>query len=158
MIEVWKDIPGFEGKYQASSLGRIMRVASGKVLKRSICKAGYCVVGFVTGDKITKFEAHSLVALAFFGPRPYKHHVHHINHDKTDNRIENLEYIDPTVHKKLHATGEGGAHSTLTDKDVKEIRDLLAHGALTQVEIGKIYGVCQVNVSGIKTGRIWKQD
>lgn len=36
------------------------------------------------------------------GPIPRDYHVHHINGDHTDNRIENLEILSPTVHAHRH--------------------------------------------------------
>lgn len=51
---------------------------------------------------------HSLVIHSFIG---YKEnmHVHHLNGNKFDNRLENLVYLTPSEHNKLHHIGK--AHS-----------------------------------------------
>jgi HNH endonuclease len=57
--------------------------------------------------------------------------------------------------RKLRGRGiEGEAHPmvVLSDREVREIRDLVKHRALTQVKIAEIYGICQGSVNGIARG------
>lgn len=74
--ETWKDIPGYEGKYQASTLGKIRSVCrtitridgkeiyiKGKILSSNI-QSGYPHVNLGTGKTV---KVHSLIALTFFG-------------------------------------------------------------------------------------------
>lgn len=92
MVEEWRDIPGFEGRYQASSLGRIRGVVSGKI-KDTVVKSGYLCVGIkVIGTKtVSTPYVHRLVATAFFGPSDLE--VDHIDCDHMNNRLDNLEYV-----------------------------------------------------------------
>jgi hypothetical protein len=46
---------------------------------------------------------HDLVWEQAHGPIPVGFVVHHVNHDKLDNRLENLELLDPLVHKRIHS-------------------------------------------------------
>ena len=95
MKEVWRDIPNYEGSYQASNLGRIKSLKFNKerILKTPINGVGYSAVLLCVNCKPKNFTVHQLVAMAFFGhaPNGYKLVCNHKNFIKTDNRIENLE-------------------------------------------------------------------
>ena len=55
------------------------------------------------------------------------------------------------------AKGETHFRAKLTQDQVREIRDLLAWGGMTQAKIGPLYGVDCSTVSNIKTGDSWKE-
>lgn len=91
MGEIWLDIPGTGGLYEASSLGRI-RSKDGAVAARSHPR-GYLRVRIrCAGQKSQDHFVHRLVALAFLGERQGLE-VNHVNGCKTDNRAENLEWV-----------------------------------------------------------------
>ena len=46
---------------------------------------------------------HDLVWERAYGPIPAGFFIHHVNHNKLDNRIENLQLIDPLSHKRHHS-------------------------------------------------------
>lgn len=93
--EIWKDIEGYEGLYQVSSLGRVRRVKSlkiGKILKPCKNLKGYCIVVLSKNGKHKTLTIHRLVAQTFI-PNPDKLPcVNHKDEDKTNNRVENLEW------------------------------------------------------------------
>ena len=100
MDEVWKDIPGFEGFYQASNLGSIrsldrylnyknkgLTLRKGKKLSLKTSSKGYLEVTLVINGKCYYKRVHQLVALTFI-PNPNNYpYINHINEIKTDNRI-----------------------------------------------------------------------
>lgn len=99
MTEIWKDIPGFEGRYQASTLGNIksldryvkhnyggLKFTKGKILK-PIKSNGYLNV-WIEGKPRS---IHRLVAFTFLEDDTKKYEqVEHLNHNKHDNNIDNL--------------------------------------------------------------------
>ena len=88
--EIWKDIVGYENKYQISSWGRL-RNTNG-MMKPMIASNGYLVACLWKNNKQRKFVMHRLVAQAFLeNPQNYKE-INHIDEDKTNNRVENLEW------------------------------------------------------------------
>lgn len=104
MEEIWKSIPGYEGYYEASNMGRIKScyrmviLSTGRkitvkesILRPTIGPEGYASVGLTIKNFRKSFKVHRLIMLAFEGPSNLL--VDHINGDKTDNRLENLEYV-----------------------------------------------------------------
>lgn len=95
MKEIWKDIEGYEGRYQVSNLGNVLSIVGEKpyLLKPRITKFGYCRVAlYHPNKKVVNYTVHRLVATAFI-PNSKKYPcVNHKNEDKTDNRAENLEW------------------------------------------------------------------
>lgn len=100
--EIWKDVVGFEGAYQISSIGRVRslkrvcydgKTYKGKILKPWVCaNNGYKMIRLYNGPKQLYTTVHSLVCMAFIG-EPSGLFCDHINSDKLDNRVENLQYL-----------------------------------------------------------------
>lgn len=128
--EVWRWVVGAEGRYQVSSLGRIRSlVTRGKTIKAFTYTKGYANVGMARSPgRQTRERVHRLVARAFLGPEPAGMSVNHKNGNKSDNRVENLEYMtigDNVRHARdagLMRQGERTPWSKLTEDQVREIR------------------------------------
>lgn len=100
--EIWRDIVGYEYKYQVSSLGRVKSLANDKLRKEKILrqrknnKTGYLCVNLYKEGKGKNFGVHRLVGNAFLENKNGYPCFNHKNEIKTDNRVENLE---PCTHK-----------------------------------------------------------
>ena len=105
-IEIWKDIPNYEGLYRASNLGRVKSLSrfrkgknsslasvKEKILKPLINSNGYYKVELCKNSIKKKYYVHRLVYEAFNGQIPEGLQVNHINEIKTDNRLENLNLM-----------------------------------------------------------------
>lgn len=101
MQEVWKDIEGYDN-YQISSFGNVRNKSKLNVLKQQVNFKGYLQVSI----KNKTFRVHRLVADAFIPKIEYKNQVNHINCIKTDNRVQNLEWVD-NRENQIHARANG---------------------------------------------------
>lgn len=80
--------------YSATSNGQIIEDKTGKALTQSTNSSGYKIVR-LEGIR-ERHLVSRLVLTAFIGPRPTKvHQADHLNGIKTDNRLENLEWVTP---------------------------------------------------------------
>lgn len=96
-MEIWKEIEGFDGKYQISNKGNVKSLSkwkNGENLKPGINKSGYKYVNLVKDgrNKIVDMRIHRLVA-KYFIPNPEKlPEVNHIDGNKLNNNVENLQW------------------------------------------------------------------
>lgn len=103
-METWKPIPKYEGRYEASDLGRIRSLVTNRVLSQGKTGRYNNVVlcdGF--GGKRT-MSVHRIIAKLFCENRGGKTEVNHINEDTHNNRAENLEWCT-RVENIRHGTG-----------------------------------------------------
>jgi len=93
MQEIWKDIKGYEGKYQISNLGNVKSFLKGKeYLLKPYSTRGYLSIGLWDGQKKQTVLIHRLVASAFIpNPNGYKE-INHKDENKSNNNINNLEW------------------------------------------------------------------
>ena len=120
--EIWKDIAGYEGKYQVSNKGRVKsverkrecRVNGGtiavmtvpeKILKQWK-RSTYLLVDLWKNSKRDIRTVHYLVYEAFVGKIKDGMLIHHKDEDKYNNVPENLEMVSYLTHNRIHHSGK----------------------------------------------------
>lgn len=175
MIEEWRDINGFEGKYQASSLGRIRSLKftfirsngrkytqSERVKKLTLGLNGYL---FFTASGYP-MTAHRAVALTFNKNKNKKNNfVDHLDENKLNNLPSNLEWVTSSENAKRWfrnnpRLGEKSASSKLKRKQVISVKRMFSKTKGMSVNkftlsICKEYGVNRTTISDILKGRTW---
>lgn len=161
MKEVWAPVPGYEGRYDVSADGQIMRVKNvhgatpGRLIGQDVDARGYLRVTLLGGHRGTAkgFFIHRLVAAAFLGPRPQGLQVNHKDGDKSNNAIDNLEYVTPKQNIEhaerlgLRPKKRGVEHpgARLTDDDVRAIRRRRPNEPLAVLAAEYGIGIAQVS-------------
>ena len=100
-MEVWKDIPGYEGLYQVSSLGRVKSFPrpgthsqQEQIMKQTPDQKGYLRLWLCKGGKGKNVKIHRLVAEAFIPNENNLPQVNHKDENKGNNSVDNLEWCD----------------------------------------------------------------
>lgn len=162
MEEVWKDIIGYERLYKISNFGRCVRVEGGDKLGQCILQgdngAGYKNLHlYKEGKQSTKY-IHRLVAQAFIPNPENKSQVHHIDHDRSNNRVDNLEWVTPSENIR-YGVSEGrinnkirGKTNSIGEDVLKEVAKLKFKG-LTVQSIANELGLPRTTVSSLVNGR-----
>lgn len=110
---MWISVPGCEGKYKINKTGYVLNLESGKVIKGTVDKCtGYVKVNLFFAGKNHVFLMHRLVAIAFIPNPEGLPQVHHKDGDKTNNCVDNLEWVS----RKTHG-------SKMTDEQKQKFRD-----------------------------------
>lgn len=113
MVEIWKDIEGYNGRYQISNCGNVKSVfykksilKNEKILKPRIGfrnkKNRYAYVVLSQNSKVKTFYIHRLVAIYFVDNKDNKPYVNHIDGNKENNHFTNLEWVTP-LENNLHS-------------------------------------------------------
>lgn len=156
--------------YWAFSDGRIYSYNSRLFLKPANHVLGYHFAGKFTINGVNRLRlTHTVITHTFLGPCPLNHEVNHINGIKTDNRIENLEYVtrsenmnkawqnglmEKTRTSMKERKGERNGRAILSESEVREIIELKANKTKTKA-IAKKYGMSLRAIYSIFSGRTW---
>lgn len=96
-MEIWKDIPNYEGRYQASTTGKIRSIefhGKKKIHELKSCNngTGYLVVILSKNNNKKMWLVHRLVALTFLDKPQECDFVNHKDENKHNNSVDNLEW------------------------------------------------------------------
>ena len=158
MEEIWKDIPGYEGLYQVSNIGRLRsmnykKTGVIKLLKMHADNDGYIHIKLNKNGKRQSYLVSRIVYEAFKGPIPDGMEVNHIDENKTNNTLENLNLLThrDNVNWGTHNERMG---KTLSKWVVKlTTNDEILHFYQSTVEAGKVTGVKSSNISNCCNGK-----
>ena len=95
--EIWKDINGYNGRYQISNMGRLKSFAqdgiNGKIKSGNKTHKGYLSTLLYDDDGNKHwYPIHRLVASVFIPNPDNLPQVNHKDEDKTNNAVSNLEW------------------------------------------------------------------
>lgn len=152
--EIWKDIHGYEGLYQASTMGRIRSMdrevfskngrvqnLKGKILKPDDNNNSLRVLLSNDSNK-QRYNVHKLIIFTFKGMRPEDYDICHGNGDYTDNRLENLRYDTKSQNQiDMYRYGNKNGKGKLSIEQVLKIRKLHATGNYTQTKLAEMFKV-----------------
>ena len=170
--EEWRDVAGFEGRYQVSNLGRVK-----SFMKRNAhllhlnydSRTGYYYVSLVMKNGEHKnMSIHSLVATAFIPNPENKPTIDHLDRNRKNNRVYNLRwatYHEQVETQKRHGTfklkADNGANfrEILTDDEVRQIREMYKFGVkgYGATAIGQMFGVSKTTILRLVKGKTYQR-
>lgn len=170
----WRDVPGFEGRYEVSAAGQIRRMARevtrqdgrpysvrAKLLKTFAHPGGYrqTCLRANCGVNGRMFYVHRIVALAFLPNPDGLPEVNHINLDKADNCAANLEWVTAranNTHAKANGLFHGRTNARQRVKLTPDMADTIKQTAGSSRLIGEQFGVSSAMVLHIRNDRRWQ--
>ena len=170
--ERWLPVPGYEGLYEVSDLGRVrsldrdvatrnsVRHYRGRILRQMIDNHGYPEVGLSLVGDVKTWHAHSLVLTAFAGRCPPGMECRHGPGGKQDASLSNLcwgtrtENIADRLRDGQDNYGEHSGQAKLTWEKVRDIRRRVANGEY-QSDLAAEYRVCKQTVCLVVHNRTW---
>ena len=180
-IEVWKDIKGFEGRYQVSNMGRVKslertvtrkngrkQIIQERILKTHPYRDGYLRVALYDScGKRKSFLVHRLVCEAFHKNPENKPCVNHIDEDKTNNTASNLEWCTVKENNNYGTRNERAGKASGKARS-KSVGQYTRDGKLIKVwqsaiDVERQLGFSQGNISKVTRGKrktaygyVWK--
>jgi hypothetical protein len=148
--------------YYATEDGHIYSSKSRRLITERLNNKGYKIVNLSIDGKCKTFSVHRLIAQAYIPNPDNLPTINHKNGIKTDNRIENLEWVtfsENTTHAVatgllMPAKGRGTKNGRFEDEDIKRIKELYSQG-LSQYKIAEMYNVTRGTIQQILNGHTY---
>lgn len=170
--EIWKDIVGYGGTYQVSSLGRVRsvshvdslgRVHTGKILSPQHRTKNYLSVKLSYNNCGKSHNIHRLVAEAFIPNPNCLPQVNHKDENKENNAADNLEWCDSKYNinygtRTDKCRGENHWCAVLSEQDITNIRVnyIPCDKEYGGKALARKYSVSTSTISYIVRGKTWK--
>lgn len=146
--EVWRDIIGYEGRYQVSNLGRVKRlryeyvdtyksgrhrVKPERIVTASVAKMGYYMVDLHLNGRRKRCYVHRLVAQSFVPNPDNLFYVNHKDENMLNNRADNLEWCTAAYNvsygtnrvRSVETRRKNGTYENISDVTRRRISDAL---------------------------------
>ncbi len=160
----WKKYPS-NSDYMISTDGKVMSLCynyRGLILK-PLLSHGYLRVALNKDGERKMYEIHKLVLETYVGPRPKGHICNHKDGIKSNNDVDNLEWVTHSknlqhaysIGLQMPQQGEKNGRAKLTTVDVLEIRRLYEEGYKV-TKLGRMYGVRHQTIGRIVRYEGWK--
>lgn len=146
--EKWLPIKQCNGKKEISSFGRVRNAETKRILKHCLNRLGYPTISFWVEGWNKSFRVHRLVAEHFLPPNKKRKQVNHKDFDKTNNKLENLEWC--TNKENVRHFYRNKFKGKISDDDVLYIRKNIEYVGM--VRLAKMFKVNEGYILGIANG------
>jgi hypothetical protein len=171
--EIWKPIPGWDGYYEISNLGNVMRCYrivfkprrlkyKSQIIKPWKDRNGYLLVTLRRLDERRHMQVHRIVATVFIDNPDNKPQINHNDCNKTNNIYSNLQWVTQNENMKhasdngLLAIGERNKSSKLNTDNVLKIKELIKCGTRVMDVHKEFSFVTPSAIRNIKNNITWK--
>ena len=121
-LEIWKDVPNYNGLYQASNLGNIRSLNYGKIRELKPRLVGYdgnqyLAVNLSKDSEVKSIKVHKLIALCFLNHTSKGYDglvIDHIDSNKLNNRLDNLKLVTPRFNASKDKKGSSSKFTGVT--------------------------------------------
>lgn len=167
MLEIWKDIPDYEGLYQISTLGKVKsfprkgtHTTKERIIKFAKSNKGYCIAVLKKNNVQKVFSVHRLVAKAFIPNPDNLPQVNHIDGNKLNNCVDNLEWCTNKQNRQ-HASQHHLLFTRhiyqfdLNGNFIKEWYSAVEASKFYNINYNSLRSACK-SKKGIYKGYIWR--
>lgn len=167
--ETWQAVPGYEGAYEISDMGRVRSVdrmsaqghLRGRLRRLGTSVTGYVHVGLCRDGKLRNVNLARMVATVFIRAPKDDEQVNHLDGVKANNAASNLEWCTRSMNNlhrcRVLGKNRGMRHGNakLTDADIHDIRREVAAGRTT-TSVGRARGLNHTTVARIARRKSWQ--
>lgn len=148
--EEWRDIVGYEGKYQVSNLGRMRSFARSNIPRIIVPRCdvyGYVTYPLFENGKLSRKKAHRLVAIAFIPNHENLPQINHKDEDKTNNRVGNLEWCTQYYNNRYGTKRQRQSHYAMYHAHfLKKVRQYTMNGVFVKEHISSRMAERETNI------------